>query len=130
MLLVKTKVGSSKIHGIGLFAAEFIPKGTQTWKFQPGFDLELIENNLKELSEPARAQFKNYCYKDYTNGKYILCSDDARFMNHSDNPNIADSNPENDYAPDIAIRDIVEREELTCNYKKGDADWKRKLGYR
>ena len=41
MLLVKTKIGPSKIAGIGLFADEFIAKGTPVWKFEPGFDLEI-----------------------------------------------------------------------------------------
>ena len=29
MLLVKTRLGASAIHGIGLFADEFIPKDTE-----------------------------------------------------------------------------------------------------
>ncbi len=129
MLLVKTKIGPSKIHGIGLFAAESIPKGMATWEFKPEFDVEVTEEGLRSLSKPACNQFLNYCYKNYSNGKYVLCFDDARFMNHSDSPNIADSNPADDYARDVAIRDILEGEELTYNYKKEDADWKRKLGY-
>ena len=36
MLLVKTKIKSSEIAGIGLFADEFIPKGTCTWRFRGG----------------------------------------------------------------------------------------------
>lgn len=127
MLLVKTKIGPSTIHGIGLFAAQFIPKGTATWEFKSGFDSEVMEEDLRSLPELARDQFLNYCYKNYSNGNYVLCFDDARFMNHSDNPNVADSNPEDHYAPDIAIRDIFEGEELTYNYKKEDADWKKKL---
>ena len=38
MLLVKTRLGASAIHGIGLFADEFIPKDTVTWRFTPGLD--------------------------------------------------------------------------------------------
>jgi len=33
MFLVKTYLDKSKIRGIGLFADEFIPKGTLIWKF-------------------------------------------------------------------------------------------------
>lgn len=29
MLLIKTKIGPSKIHGIGLFSDQSIPKGTK-----------------------------------------------------------------------------------------------------
>ena len=35
MLLVDARAGISKIHGIGLFAYEFIPKGTHVWMFNP-----------------------------------------------------------------------------------------------
>lgn len=39
MLLVKTKIGPSKISGIGLFADQFIKKGTTIWKFQHSIDV-------------------------------------------------------------------------------------------
>jgi len=64
MLLVKTTIGPSKIHGIGLFAAEFIKKSTPTWMFSPGFDLELRKEDLSTLSESSREQVLNYCYID------------------------------------------------------------------
>ena len=56
MLLVKTKIGPSKINGTGLFANQFIPKGTPTWKFQSGFDLKIDKSELANLSESARKQ--------------------------------------------------------------------------
>ena len=43
MLYVKTKIGQSKIHGMGLFADQFIKKGTIIWKFTPGFDLKFTK---------------------------------------------------------------------------------------
>jgi hypothetical protein len=33
MLLVKTTIAPSPIHGIGLFADQFIPQGTRIWEF-------------------------------------------------------------------------------------------------
>ena len=39
MLFVKTRLGESLLHGIGLFADEFIARHTVLWKFTPGFDL-------------------------------------------------------------------------------------------
>lgn len=38
MLLIKTKLELSKIHGVGLFADEFIAKGTKIWEYRPNFD--------------------------------------------------------------------------------------------
>ena len=38
MLLVKTYLDRSPIHGLGVFAAEFIRKGTRVWRFVESFD--------------------------------------------------------------------------------------------
>jgi len=125
MLLVKTKIGPSKIHGIGLFADEFIAKHTPTWEFTPGFDVILSEEEVSKFAPLAREAFLHYCYKDLDLNKYILCSDDGRFMNHSNDPATG-------YIPlisewDIALRDIQPGEELTCNYEEWDGDWERKM---
>jgi uncharacterized protein len=45
MLVVRTKTKASEIAGIGLFADQFIPKGTVVWKYQPDFDLLLSEED-------------------------------------------------------------------------------------
>ena len=128
MLLVKTKIGPSKISGIGLFANQFIPKGTPTWKFQSGFDLKIDKSELANLSEPAKEQFLKYAYLNPKTNKYILCFDDARFFNHSDNPNCIDTEfPDDTEGIDVAVRDIQEGEELTCNYKEFDADFDYKM---
>ena len=123
MLLVKTKTRVSEIHGIGLFAAEFIPKGTMTWKFLEGFDLRLPKSILAELSTPAKEQFLKYSYLDSGSMLYELCSDDARFFNHSDTPNTGSISD----IIDVALRDIQPGEELTCDYRTFDADWELKL---
>lgn len=128
MLLVKTKIGPSKINGIGLFANQFIPKGTPTWKFQPGFDLKIDKNELANLSEPAKEQFLKYAYLNPKTDKYILCFDDARFFNHSDNPNCIDTeSPDDTEGISVVVKDIQEDEELTCNYKEFDADFDFKM---
>ncbi|MGB7957778.1 MAG: hypothetical protein WCF77_02970 [Minisyncoccia bacterium] len=62
MLLVKTKIGPSKVAGIGLFAHEFIAKGTPVWKFMSDFDQKISEKKTAEFSESARGQFLNYAY--------------------------------------------------------------------
>jgi uncharacterized protein len=124
MLLVKTKIETSKIHGIGLFADEFIPKGTLVQKFAPGFDLIILESELQKLSEPARLQFLKYAYKN-KRGEYILCFDDTRFLNHSDNPNLISNDPGDEI--DVAARDIQRGEELTVNYREFDADVEYKM---
>ena len=90
MILVKTKIRQSKINVIGLFADQFIKKGTIIWKFQPGFDLRIDKDELNKLSKSAKEQFLKYAYLNPDSHKYILCFDDARFFNHSDEPNSID----------------------------------------
>lgn len=128
MLLVKTKIGPSSIHGIGLFADEFIKKGTVIWKFNPTFDLRFDASQLDSLSEAARKQFLNYAYFNPRMQKYVLCFDDCRFINHSEHPNcleVPSGGPEEGL--DIAAWDIQKGEELTCDYASFDASFKEKM---
>ncbi|HVV14992.1 MAG TPA: SET domain-containing protein [Candidatus Paceibacterota bacterium] len=118
MLLVKTLIGPSAIEGIGLFAAEDIPKGTLVWRFVPGFDLELTLGGFETLSEAAKDQMKHYAYISKKTGNYILCSDDARFFNHAAEPNVIEVQDENEQEPpNAAARDIKKGEELTFDYR-------------
>ncbi len=118
MLLVKTRIDRSNFHGIGLFAAEFIPKGTMTWQYKPEFDLSYSKEIVQKMPVYARKRFLDYSYFDFDQKKYILCFDDQRFINHSSNPNIK-STPNSD----VAIRDIKKGEELTCNYEEYEKNW-------
>jgi SET domain-containing protein len=113
MILVKTKIGPSKIEGIGLFADESIKKGTKVWGFEPKLDLLLSKNEVKKLSPAAREQFYRYAYLDKVRQKYLLCGDDSRFFNHSETPN-CDETTDNDST--FALKDIDVGEELTINY--------------
>ena len=122
MLLVDTKVLPSSIHGIGLFAAQDISRGTRVWEFTPGFDLHFTESQVRALPATARKQLENYCYKHLSKRTYVLVADDARFLNHSELPNITDYNMESlrDDAYSLANRDIKAGEELTVDYYEFD----------
>ena len=125
MLLVKTRIDQSAIHGMGLFANEFIAKGTTIWEFTPSFDVYLKAEDIQRLPAAAQAQMFRYCYRDKETGQYVLCADDARFLNHSDHPNTVDMpGPE---GHTVAMRDIQTGEELTCDYQTFDADFRAKL---
>jgi SET domain-containing protein len=123
MLRVSTKLGLSKVDGIGLFADQFIPKGTVTWQYDPEFDMKVTEETLKTLPQWTKDQFMKYSYFDYAQNCYILCVDDQRFINHSIDPNIL-STPDCDKAG----RDIKIGEELFCNYNHYERDWFERRG--
>lgn len=122
MLRVKTKLGTSNIDGIGLFADQFIPKDTVVWEFNPIIDLKLREDEIAALAEGARQQVQKYSYRDEFTGLYIFCGDDARFFNHADKPNCVDVTWGPFGGRTIAERDIRPGEELTCNYSTFDRD--------
>ena len=123
MMLVKTRLGLSAIHGIGLFADQDIPKGTPVWEFTEGFDQKIPTDQIDNVPGPARDDFLTYSYTSIKNGRYyILCCDNARFFNHSDNPNVIDVPSNTDEEDiDIAGRDIQRGEELTCDYRAFEA---------
>ncbi len=123
MLLVKTKIGQSKIHGIGVFADEFIPKGTVIWKFTPGFDQKFTREQILNFPELIQIYIVKYSWKGVKSKLYCFCSDNAKYFNHSDDPNTlsAYTNDEEEVMT-TAIRDIQPYEELTDNYSSFEAD--------
>ena len=112
MLLVKTYLAESKIHGIGCYAAERILKGTTVWVFDGRIDTLYNEQQLSKLSLPCQEQIRKYAYFDYFYNSFVLCGDDSRFFNHSINPNCLDPNPH----IVVAARDIEIGEEITSDY--------------
>ena len=118
MLLVRTKLLLSGIHGIGVFGDEFIAKETVVWKYSSDLDRVFTEEDLSKMSKLNREFLETYCFKYF--GKYYLCVDDARFMNHSAKPNCTDIGvdeiKDNDLGYTIAQADIRVGEEITCDY--------------
>lgn len=121
MLLVKTYIAPSKIHGIGLFADENIKENTVTWKFDPAIDILLSEKEIAKLPNITQEFIKEFGSLSKLSNKYILSADNARFTNHSSHPNleskIVTGEPE---AIALANRDIKKGEELTIDYRGFD----------
>ena len=116
MLLVPTRLAQSQIHGLGVFAAAPIAKGTPVWRFQPGLDMEFAPEIAERFPEHVRAFVSRYGYVDRNLNRLILCFDDARFVNHSDAPNVATDYARDRHGLDVALRDIAAGEELTMDY--------------
>ncbi len=116
MLLVDIKLGQSPIHGLGIFAVASIARGTPVWRFTPGFDLDLDRANVERQPEHFRRMLMHYGYVDARLDRFILCCDDYRFINHSDDPNIISDWTDDKYGVDKAGRDIRCGEELTIDY--------------
>lgn len=123
MLKIKTYVDKSQIHGFGVFAKEFVPKGTIVWEYHPLFTVKVSKEDLKSLSEDELLHLKeeSYYWVD-GDGNYMIPLDHDRFTNHCSIPNIEILTPE----CSIASRDIHPGEELTNDYKKiyPELEWK------
>jgi len=143
MLIISSEVGQSKIHGLGVFTKEDVKKGAVIWVSHKDFDLYYTEEQLNRLPEVPRTNMYDHCYKNNKTGKFVLCGDEARYMNHSDEYNVVSQHfsseeearafglgDEVDWAEGVSVaaRDIAKGEELTCDYKEFDLDARRKLG--
>ena len=58
MLLVKASAKPSALHGLGVFAVEFVPKGTPIWRFEPGFDRAFTPDHFAALPPLAQAHLR------------------------------------------------------------------------
>jgi hypothetical protein len=111
MIYPKThlKLASPEV-GLGVFAAEDIPKGTITWVKDP-LDRVFSPQEVEELGPLFDETLSTYSYRD-RNGDYVFCWDNGRFVNHSFNANCMTTA----YGFEVAIRDIKAGEELCDDY--------------
>jgi SET domain-containing protein len=126
MLLVKTTLRPSEVHGLGLFADEFIPKGTVIWRFDGGVDRRYEESQLAALPAEEQERLFTFCYVNPGTRLYVYCGDNARYINHSEQPNTDDLGfEEGEFEGEgvtIAARDIQPGEEILSDYRSFDAD--------
>jgi SET domain-containing protein len=117
MLTVKTSIGQSAIHGVGLFAAQDLAPGETVWLYREGFDLLYTAAEIRELPPLVRDFLETYGFS--FRGKVCLSADNDRFTNHSDQPNIVPGRDESW----VTGRAIKAGEELTTNYAWLEEDW-------
>ncbi|HEX9887561.1 MAG TPA: SET domain-containing protein [Longimicrobiales bacterium] len=114
MFRVPTYLAPSPIEGIGVFTPLPIAAGTLLWEITTGVDWEMTPAELDGFPEPYQTSLRRWCYEN-ERGLFVLCGDNARFMNHSFAPNCDDSGELT-----VAVRDIAPGEELTCDYRSFD----------
>src|SRR5690606_20335162 len=100
-------------HGLGLFAAERVRKGTLIWQFSPYMDLVIPEHALPSLPPHAARRILERAEFRPDAAEYVLGADGDAYMNHSDSPNFIVAG---EFAA-IAGRDIAIGDEITCDYR-------------
>jgi hypothetical protein len=96
--------------GSGVFATKLIPRGTITWT-QCALDRVLTTEEARALGPSYQPILERYAYQN-ARGDHVLCWDLGRFMNHSCRPAVLSPG----FDVDVAIRDVLPGEELTCDY--------------
>jgi hypothetical protein len=96
--------------GHGVVATRDIPEGTITW-VQDKLDREFTPRQIEALGEPYEEVLDTYCFRNQR-GRWVLCWDHARFVNHSFDSNCLTTA----YNFEVAIREIAAGEELTDDY--------------
>lgn len=123
MMCVKTKIGPSTIHGTGLFADEFIPKGTIVWRFTPVFDQKFTREQILSFPDLVQIYLYEYSWKSKKSHLYCSASDNGKYFNHSEKPNTISKHRDNEEEViTVAARDISAGEELTSNYNDFETD--------
>lgn len=116
MLTTNTYLAPSPVHGIGLFAAEFIPAGTTVWKFNRYIDKIFRKDVFLAICQRLdNCSLRHLLSSSYSRGgRFFYLTDNARFINHSEvNANICFID---DYT-EVALHDIKPHEELLENYQ-------------
>ncbi len=119
------EVKPSDIHGLGLFAKKFIPKGTIWWHARPQDVLIITKEQFLSLESSYKTPIMNnfmknllvYSYYERDLDALIFCLDNSRYVNHSFNANSGALDDENGFCA-IAIKDIQLGEEITEDYSK------------
>jgi hypothetical protein len=87
------------------------------WEYSDGVDWRISPEELEGFPEPYRSRLRHYVYEE-EDGSFVLCGDNAKFMNHADAPNCDD--PEGAYT--VTNRPVRAGEELTCDYRAFDRE--------
>ena len=114
MMMVETELRPSPIHGLGVFLLTPVKKGELIWRFDSRIDRVYAEEEVATLPEHMQRFMHTYATWHEATGLYVLCGDNGRYFNHSDDPSTV-SNAIS-FGEDRAARDLAAGEELTSDY--------------
>lgn len=105
----RLKIVSDRV-GYGVYATEFIPKGTITY-VKDSLEIVIQEVNLPEYSSAQQDQIEKYSYVQ-ADGSRVLSWDIAKYVNHCCDSNTISTG----YGFEIAIKDINPGDQITDEY--------------
>ena len=96
--------------GYGVFATKPIPRGTVVW-ILCAFDRIYTRGEVADMPDAYQRLIGRYAYVA-GDGRYVLCWDHGRYVNHSCDPSMLGVGQ----SLEFAVRDITAGEEITCEY--------------
>lgn len=114
MLMVETELRPSLIHGIGTFLLEDVKAGDLIWRFDSRIDRIFSNEELETMPERLRDFLVMYSTFHEQSGLWVLCGDNGRHFNHSDEPNTISLGVA--FGDDVAASDLAAGTELTTDY--------------
>jgi hypothetical protein len=115
MMMVQTELRASPIHGIGAFLLHEVKAGELIWRFDSRIDRVFADAELAALPEALREFLSVYSTFHEQSGLWVLCGDNGRHFNHSDEPNTVSMGV--GFGDDIAAVDLPAETELTTDYR-------------
>lgn len=115
MMMVKTEIRPSPIHGSGVFLLEPVRKGGLVWRYDSRIDRTYSPAEIESLPAHVQDYLKTYCTWHESAGVWVLCGDNGRYFNHSDEPSTVSDGIA--FGQDHAARDLAVGEELTSDYR-------------
>jgi len=115
MMMVRTELRPSPIHGLGVFLLEPVKMGGLIWRFDARIDRVYSADEIASLPPHVQEYLHTYCTFHEPTGLYVLCGDNGRFFNHSETPSTV-SNAIS-FGEDHAARDLAVGDELTSDYR-------------
>lgn len=116
MLMVETELRQSSIHGVGTFLLEDVKAGDLVWRFDSRIDRIFSDAELETMPERLQAFLSMYSTFHEPSGLWVLCGDNGRHFNHSDEPNTISLGVA--FGDDVAAMDLPAGTELTTDYFK------------
>jgi SET domain-containing protein len=114
-MMVETELRPSPIHGTGVFLLEPVKRGGVVWRFDSRIDRVYADWELEGLPEGLRHFLSVYSTYHEESGLWVLCGDNGRHFNHSDEPNTQSMGI--GFGDDIAAEDLPVGAELTTDYR-------------
>ena len=115
MMMVRTELRLSAIHGIGVFLTEPVKAGQLIWRFDSRIDRVFSDAELEDLPELAQDFLRTYSTLHADLRLWVLCGDNGRHFNHSDRPNTRSLGIA--FGDDVAAFDLPAGTELTSDYR-------------